>query len=117
MIFVCNKKNMPTIPKDGIVVNIMRPSILSNDYSHNINSAAKMIVSTRKEAISFYEKDFNINIKRNKPFREEVIRLFKLAKQKHIYLMCACYPKQCHGTIIKNFLILHLGDSIYQNSK
>lgn len=113
MIFICNKKDMPKIPIDGVVVNIMRPSVLSNDYSHNPNSAAKIIVGSRSEAIDLYEKDFNIKIKYKSPFRDEIIRLFRLAQTKHIYLMCCCYPSPCHGRIIKNFLEEHLKDKIY----
>ena len=113
MIFVCNKKDMPIIPFDGVVINIMRPSILSNDYSHNPNSAAKTIVSTRKEAISCYESEFLKKVKYNSDFRQEIIRIFRLAKTKHIYLMCCCVPNQCHGMVIKQFLDDWLKNDLY----
>ncbi len=114
MIFVCNKKNMPKIEKDAIVVNIMRPSIFSNDYSHNSFSAAKIIVETRAKAIEMYQHDFLIKSKGKGLFRDELIKLFRLAKKHHIYLMCACAPLPCHGYVIKKFLEDHLGDQIYK---
>lgn len=113
MIIVCNKKNMPEIKKGSLIINIMRPSILSNEWSHNPNSAAQIIVKDRMEAISEYEKSFLRKVKRKGAFRDEVIRLFHLAKKQDIYLMCCCKPVYCHGDIIKKFLEKYLGDDIF----
>lgn len=114
MIFVCNKKNMPNIKEHSVVINIMRPSILSNEWSHNPNSAAKYFVDTRKEAIEGYEIDFLKKVSKKGVFRNEVIKIFRLAKTKHVYLMCCCKPSSCHGDVIKKFLLEQLGDEIYQ---
>lgn len=115
MIFVCNKKNMPHLKTNREIVKIMRPSILSNDFSHNPNSAAKKIVASRKEAIAEYKNYFYSEIKKNGDFRNEMIRLFKIAKKKHLYLMCCCKPLSCHGDVIKEFLEEMLNDDIYQD--
>lgn len=113
MIIVCNKKNMPELKDNREIVKIMRPSVLSNEFSHNPNSAAKVFVSTRKEAIEKYKEYFEREIKKNGEFREEMIRLYKLAQKKHIYLMCCCKPQSCHGDVIKDFLEKWLGDKLY----
>jgi len=114
MIIVCSKKDMPKIESNSVIINIMRPSVLSNEWSHNPNSAAKVFVETRKEAVAEYEKSFLKKIKKKGAFRDEVIRIFKLAKTKNIYLMCCCKPMLCHGDIIKAFLIEQLGDDIFK---
>ena len=113
MIIVCNKKNMPELKNNREIVKIMRPSILSNEFSHNPNSAAKVFVSTRKEAIEKYKDYFENAVKKEGEFRNEIIRLYKLAQKKHIYLMCCCKPQFCHGDVIKSFLEKCLGDKIY----
>ncbi|MBM25466.1 MAG: hypothetical protein CL760_07265 [Chloroflexi bacterium] len=113
MIIVCNKKNMPELKVNREIIKIMRPSLLSNEFSHNPNSAAKFLVSTRKEAIEKYKEYFEREIKKNNDFRKEIIHLYKLAQKKHIYLMCCCKPQSCHGDVIKEFLEKHLGDKIY----
>ena len=107
---------MPNIKKGSVIVNIMGPSILSNEWSHNPNSAAKVFVDTREKAISEYKKYFLKKVKKKGKFRDEVIRIFKLAKEKNIYLMCCCKPMFCHGDIIKAFLLEMLGDELFSDN-
>ncbi len=106
---------MPEILNNAVFVNVMRPSILSNEYSHNKNSAAKFFVESRAEAIEAYRKDFFIKVKKKGAFRDEVIRLYNLAQKQHVYLMCCCKPLQCHADIIRDFLIEMLEDKIFQD--
>lgn len=113
MIFVCNKKNMPELKENRVIVKIMRPSILSNEFSHNPNSAAKKIVKNRAEAIKEYKVFFYNEVKKKGSFRDEMIRLYKIAKYKHIYLMCCCKPLSCHGDVIKEFLENQLCEKLY----
>lgn len=117
MIYVCNKKTMRKLEGNFVVVNIMRPSILSNDWSHNPNTAASFIVGSRKEAVEKYEEYFLKMVKKEGDFRNEVIKLFKMAQEKDIYLMCCCKPSFCHGDIIKKFLITMLKDKLYIDKK
>lgn len=113
MIVVCNRKNVPDLKGNYKVINIMRPSILSNIYSHNMNSAAQVIVDSRKEAVELYKEYFLDKVKKKGEFRDEVIRLYRLAKKYDLYLLCCCKPQLCHGDIIKAFLEEQLGDDIY----
>lgn len=114
MIIVCNRKDVPELKGKYKIVNIMRPSILSNIYSHNVNSAAKVIVESRKEAVQLYKEYFLKEVKKNGAFREEVIKLYRIAKEYDLYLLCCCKPLLCHGDIIKEFLEEQLGDDIYK---
>lgn len=115
MIIVCSKKNMPTIKPNSCIINVMRPSILSNEYSHNPNTAAKVFVKDRKTAITLYREYFLKEVKKKGAFRNEVIRIYKLAKIKNIYIMCCCKPAWCHGDIIKDFLIEMLKEDIFKS--
>lgn len=115
MIIVCNKKDMPVIKKGSVIINIMRPSILSNEWGHNPNSAARYIVESRREAVAEYEKSFYQKVKKKGAFRDEVIRIFRLAKKQDVYLMCCCKPMLCHGDIIYRFLMEMLGDDIFKD--
>lgn len=113
MIKVINKSSAPEIKGNYKIVNVMRPSVLSNIYSHNPNSAATYIVDSRKEAVELYKADFLKRVKIKGKFRDEVIRLYKLAQKHDLYLLCCCKPKMCHGDVIKAFLEEMLGDKIY----
>lgn len=113
MIYVCNKKNVPNLKGKYKIINIMRPSVLSNIYSHNPNSAAKYIVESRLEAVRLYKEYFLKEVKKEGAFRNEVIRIFRLAKEYDIYLLCCCKPLLCHGDIIKEFLEEMLKDEIF----
>lgn len=114
MIEVINKKKFDGDFKDNkIVINIMRPSVLSNLWSHNPNTAARYIVETRTEAVAEYKAYLLKEVKKKGAFRDEVIRIYKLAKKHHVYLLCCCKPLLCHGDILKEFLIEYLGDEIY----
>lgn len=113
MIYVCNKKNVPDLEGKYKIINIMRPNVLANIYSHNPNTAAKFFVDTRKEAVALYKEYFLRELKKKGDFRNEVIRIYKLAKEYDIYLLCCCKPLLCHGDIIKEFLRDMLKDEIF----
>lgn len=86
---------------------IGRPSVLSNPYSHNKNSKyAKYFVNTRKEAINEYELYFNDKIKTNTKFSIEIDKMLEIYnKYGKLNLVCFCYPKSCHGDILKKYLM------------
>lgn len=116
MIEVINKKKFAgQFKKNSVVINVMRPSVLSNLWSHNPNSAARYIVKTRTEAVNEYKAYLLEEVKKNGAFRDEIIRIYLLAKKHHVYLLCCCKPLYCHGDIIKEFLIEYLGDDIYKD--
>ena len=85
---------------------IGRPSILGNPYSHKKDSIADIIVKNREIAIDSYRTYFYNKIEKNgKDFINELDKLLFFYKEnKHINLVCWCYPKRCHGEIIKEYL-------------
>ena len=85
----------------GIVVYCGRPSILQNPYVIGKHG-------NRNEVCDLYQKDFARLVKIEGPFRNEVIRLYKLAKTIDITLLCFCTPNRCHCDTIKNFLNIQL---------
>lgn len=116
MIEVINRKKFEGNFKDNkVVINVMRPSVLSNLWSHNPNTAARYIVGSRQEAVAEYKKYLYREVKKNGAFRDEMIRIYQLAKKHHVYLLCCCKPLLCHGDIIKEFLVEYLGDDIYKD--
>jgi hypothetical protein len=84
---------------------IGRPSVLSNPYSHLEKSIAKYKVDSRDIAIDKYEEYFKEKIKTDQKFIDELNKLIDFyLLNKQLNLCCWCYPKRCHGEIIKNYL-------------
>ena len=67
---------------------------------------------TRDEVCDKYEEYFNTQIKLDSPLRQEIKRIFRLAKYNDVTLTCWCVkPKvciRCHCETIKQFLDIYL---------
>lgn len=99
---IVNKKNHIPTEYDFY---IGRPSILGNPYSDKKESIADIIVSNRDEAVDSYKKYFYERIKSDDVFKDELNKLYVFYKEHHkLNLCCWCYPKRCHGEIIKEYL-------------
>lgn len=78
---------------------IGRPSILGNPYNTAVG---------RKEAISAFSNYLNRKIQEKDPvIIGELERLYSIAKNEQLVLICWCAPKSCHGEVIKNILETH----------
>jgi hypothetical protein len=73
-------------------IYIGRPSKWGNPFSHDPNSRAEFIVSTREEAIEKYEK-----------YLLESGLIEDIHELKDKVLGCWCHPKKCHGDILKKY--------------
>lgn len=87
-------------------VDIGRPNILSSKYSHK-PSKFKWVIRTRsrEESVSKFKEYFDA-AKDNQPLKIELDRIYNiLVKYNKLVLMCWCSPKQCHGDVIKEYLL------------
>jgi len=85
----------------GMVIYCGRPSILQNPYVIGVDG-------TRDEVCNKFEVDFYNQITEDGPFRQEVIRLYRLAQETDVTLLCYCVPARCHCLTIKRFLDKYL---------
>lgn len=95
-VFVANYKAFNKTQDDNnIIINIMRPNILSNPFVMNSENERELVI------VKFYHYLRKEYIKKTKVY-EELIRLSEIVKSgKNLYLLCCCSPKLCHGNIIK----------------
>lgn len=79
-------------------VRIDRASILGNPF--------KMFNESQRDLVCNQYRDYFYNqVKTNKAFVEELLRLYDIAvKYGKLELYCWCYPKRCHGETIKEFI-------------
>ena len=90
------KKYQPI--KNEILIKIDRSSVLGNPFIMDKESE-------RNEVCRMYVTYFDQQVKIDGDFRNEIIRIYRLAKEgKNIALACWCAPKQCHGDYIKQFV-------------
>ena len=83
--------------------NIMRPSILSNPYTHLDVGKTRALYQckTREESIEKYSDYFDVMYEGNIEFKAIVDEIYsKYKKGETIYLECCCKPLPCHGDII-----------------
>jgi len=102
MISVVNKyKHKPT--KNDIYIG--RGSILGNPFSYLKGTKALYIVESREIAIEKYEIWLRDKIK-NKDIEicKMLNEIWLKAKKEDINLICYCFPKLCHGDIIKKII-------------
>lgn len=93
MIRIVNLRNYKK-ENNEILIKIDRSSVLGNPYyMHN--------ESERDEVCDKYEMWIRTT---NRPVREEIMRIKKLAESNNIALGCWCFPKRCHGETIINIL-------------
>lgn len=86
---------------------IGRGSPLGNPYSHMEGTQAKFKTKTREQAIALYAVWLQEQIDSMNPtVIDELNRLGNLAiDNKGLALQCFCYPKPCHGEVIKEKLV------------
>lgn len=94
--------------KDVQGIFIGRPSVLGNPFSHLPRTTAQFKTETREEAVERYAEWLEEQLKINQKVKDEMNRLYLIAKKEDLVLICYCYPKPCHGDIIKNKLEEHL---------
>jgi len=60
----------------------------------------------RDDVCDKYEEYFKEKVtkKDDKEFMEELRRIYKLAMNDNVTLLCWCYPKRCHGETIIKFI-------------
>lgn len=85
---------------------IGRPSILGNPYSHKEHSIADVIVDSTNESIDLYKKYFYGRIESgDKDFIDKLDKMYDFYKEHgKLNICCFCFPKRCHGDIIKEYL-------------
>lgn len=104
MIKVVNKHTHQPTSND---VYIGRGSILGNPYSSikDRDTKATVICDTREESIAKFRQHIELAIKdKVKPYTRELNRIYKLAKEGDVNLVCFCSPKSCHGDVIKEII-------------
>lgn len=81
------------------------PSPLGNPFSYLSISAAQFKVKDRDEAVDKYADWLTQQLKeRNVAVVNEMNRIYKLAKEGNVNLVCHCAPQRCHGDIIKSVI-------------
>lgn len=85
---------------------IGRGSPLGNPYSHMENTKAQFKTRTREEAIAKYAVWLRQQIDAgNQTVLAELNRLGnKAIDEGTLTLQCFCYPKACHGSVIKDVI-------------
>jgi len=100
---VNNDKRWSTSKENCVYIG--RPSLLSNPYSSKKSNIDGIIqVSSKIESLTLYKKHFQTNLNKFKPEFDKIE--FLLEKFDEVYLGCFCVPDNCHGNIIKNYLLL-----------
>lgn len=115
-ILIVNKKTFLGLSYEYIG----RPSILSNPYTHLDlhKTKAKYKVNSRDEAIDKYREYLIYEVQNgNVTIINELYRLAEIVKNKTLILSCWCFPKRCHGEVIKEMieLILNLEEEKDEN--
>lgn len=103
MITVVNKRTHTKTTKD---VYVGRGSVLGNKFTHkNINNTkAKVQCSCRTQAIEMYDDWLTTEIKTNQEVKNELNRIYLLAKSGDVNLVCYCAPLDCHADVIKKLI-------------
>ena len=85
---------------------IGRGSPLGNPWTHLEGTKTRQIVPTREEAIARFRKWIEERIEDQDPkILRELHRLYDIAVSKgSLHLQCYCYPKPCHGEVIRDIL-------------
>jgi hypothetical protein len=103
MITVVNKKtNKPA----NIDIYVGRGSILGNKFTHKnlMNTKAEVQCSCREEAVQMYESWLVLEVRTNQLVKDELNRIFTLAKSGNVNLVCYCKPLSCHADVIKKLI-------------
>jgi CRISPR/Cas system-associated protein Csm6 len=104
MINVVNKHKHSSTEND---IYIGRGSTLGNPYTSikNRKTKANFICNSREESINSFEKYIEKKIsEKDKKVCEELNRIWRMAKEEDVNLVCFCKPKSCHGDVIKKII-------------
>lgn len=99
--FVAGNLSYKPNPDSCKLIEVHRPSVYGNPYSHLNNTFAKYKVKTRKEAIENYQKIYFPTIISNIKYIENIFEKY------NICLVCWCVPYACHAMVIANYLEIH----------
>ena len=104
MIKVVNKHtHVPTIYD----YYVGRGSILGNRYtSKSLNETkAEIQCETREETVEMYQIELINRIEnKDKEICDELNKIYKMAKEGDVFLVCYCSPLLCHGDVIKQII-------------
>lgn len=118
MIKVVNKKtHTPT----DVDIYIGRGSVLGNPYTGTKKleqTKAKYQSSSRESSIDDYEKYIKKKILDNdRVICDELNKIYKMAKNGDVNLVCYCSPKPCHGQIIRGIIHAEILKRILKDGK
>jgi hypothetical protein len=102
---------------DGPGVWVARPGPLSNPWSHKKSNVDGTIhVATRTEAIDRYKLWLDEQLKdpNSLAYKEFHRLLERIRKEKKLVLLCFCWPKNCHATVIREKLLASLQNELKQ---
>ena len=107
LIRVINKYTFKPNDNSEIEVPIFRGTPLGNPYTHlRGKTLAEFQCKTREESITLYETYLIKKIQdKDQIICKELNRIYNLAKEYNISLVCFCAPKSCHGDIIKRIIL------------
>lgn len=94
MIKVINKYKVIE-PVEGLIVNIMRGSVLGNPFVMRNSSD-----SERNRVCDLYEGWLRSEYKKKSHVYNELHRLARIARRSDLFLECCCKPKRCHGDFV-----------------
>ena len=87
-------------------IYIGRGSVLGNPFSHQQGTKASVLVESREAAVAAYSEWLNQKIAEgNELILNELLRLFEIAQEQPLKLLCFCAPQACHGDVIKETLL------------
>lgn len=100
---IVNKYTHVPTDKD---VYIGRRSPLGNIYSHMHGTLAQYRVVNREEAVEKYGAYLRNKIEqKDAVIIKELNRIYNLAKNGQVNLVCYCSPRKCHGEVIKKIVL------------
>jgi len=91
--------------KGTVDVYCGRGSVLGNPYTHKQGTKAKFIMESRDEAVEEYRNYFKTQMETNAEFLAEMRRIYRVARQHEVNLVCYCAPLKCHCNVIRAFLL------------
>ena len=92
--------NIRTFKSDGSVeIHVDRRSALGNPFI--MKDEDQRIIICNK-----YEKWFNQKLRDSNDdyFKKELLKIYNVALEKDVTLLCWCYPNRCHAETIKRYL-------------
>lgn len=88
-------------------IYIGRGSPLGNPYTsiQDRKTKAEHVCSSREESVANFRNYLLERIEmKDKTITTALNKIWKLAKNGDVYLVCFCKPKSCHGDVIKEII-------------